>query len=124
MKKRSYPVLLISFFTLLYSTGCYNDNAELLYGATVTDCSTTQSKYTADISPIITSKCAIPGCHDANGASNPAGFVFLNYAQLSAKKDRINARVIMERTMPPTGPLSDAEINKIKCWIGNGAPNN
>ena len=124
MKKSFYPIIPVLLFTLLIINGCYNDNAELLYGSQNTDCNTVQAKFGTDIIPIVTSRCAIPGCHDANGASNPAGFSLQTYVQISAKKDRINARVVLEKSMPPTGPLTPAEIDKMKCWIASGALNN
>lgn len=124
MKKTLFYLIPVFLFILLLSNGCYNDNAELLYGSQNIDCNTVQAKFGTDISQIITTKCAIPGCHDANAASNPAGFSLQTYAQVSAKKDRINTRVVVEKTMPPTGPLPPAEINKIKCWIASGAQNN
>jgi hypothetical protein len=37
---------------------------------------------------------------------------------------RINERVILQKSMPPTGPLPPAEINQLKCWIAAGALNN
>lgn len=116
--------LFLSTITVLLLNGCYNDNAELLYGSNNTDCNTVQAKYGTDISQIVATKCSISGCHDANGPSNPPGFSLQTYEQVSAKKDRINARVVIEKTMPPTGPLPAAEINKLACWIASGAPNN
>ncbi len=111
------------FLFVIVLTGCYVDKEELLYpGSTQpVDCSTAAAKFTADVQPIILSKCAIPGCHDASASG---GVIFQTYAQISNKKDRINARAIVEKTMPASGSLSTAEMTKIKCWIESGAPNN
>ncbi len=116
--------LTLSFILIVFILqGCYNDKEELLYPGSnaVVDCTTSPATFSTDIFPLISSKCAIPGCHDATASG---GVVFENYTQISAKKDRINARVVIERSMPPTGPLLPAEINKIKCWIEGGALNN
>lgn len=115
------PGLLATFIVLL--TGCYRDKEELLYPGSTTpvDCSTVAAKFAADVQPIILSKCALPGCHDATASG---GVILQNYTQVSAKKDRINVRVIIEKNMPPFGALLPGEIAKIKCWIDGGALNN
>jgi uncharacterized membrane protein len=103
--------------------GCYNDKEEILYPGSfqAVDCSTTAAKFAADVKPIISAKCAISGCHDATASG---GVILQTYAQISAKKDRINARAVVEKTMPASGALLPADIAKIKCWIESGAPNN
>lgn len=124
LNKSSTPVTTCLLFALVFLfSGCYNDKQEILYPGSTTapDCATVPSKFAADIYPLITSKCAIPDCHDATASG---GNTFQNYSQISSKKDRINVRVIMEKSMPPAGALLPDEINKIKCWINNGALNN
>jgi uncharacterized membrane protein len=107
----------------LSASGCYRDKEELLYpGSTQpVDCTTTPAKFTTDVQPVILSKCAVSGCHDASASG---GIIFQNYTQISSKKDRINSRAIVEKTMPASGALLPAEIAKIKCWIDGGALNN
>jgi uncharacterized membrane protein len=102
---------------------CYYDKEELLYPGSnaAVDCTTINAKFSADIQPLMTSKCATSGCHDATAAG---GLTLQNYTQISSVKDRINARAVVEKTMPSSGPLATAEINIIKCWIENGALNN
>ena len=117
------PILVLTFFLISFS-GCYYDKAQLLYpntNATV-DCSLISAKFTADIKPIITQKCAIAGCHDDVSAAG--GSVLMTYAQISSSKDRINIRAVIDKTMPASGPLSIDERSKIKCWINAGTPNN
>lgn len=72
--------------------------------------------YSDDIEAIIMNNCATSGCH--NGAQSPA---LNSYSAVEAKKDRVKARAVDLKTMPPSGPLSDAEIQKISCWIEQGA---
>ena len=118
--KNIYWLLILLAFV---ATGCYKDNEEELYpGSTQpVDCTITPAKFVADVQPIILSKCAVPGCHDASASG---GVIFQNYTQISTKKDRINIRAIVERTMPATGILLPEESAKIKCWIDGGALNN
>lgn len=101
---------------------CYYDKEELLYPESNTvNCSAINAKFSADVLPLITARCATSGCHDATASG---GLIFQNYAQISGVKDRINARAVVEKTMPSSGPLQPSEINIIRCWIESGAPNN
>lgn len=102
---------------------CYYDKEEILYpGSTTVDCTTTPAGFAADVQPLFISKCAVSGCHDPATASG--GAIFQNHAQISSKKDRILIRAVVDKTMPPTGPLTPAESAKIKCWIEAGALDN
>ena len=98
----------------------HNDKNEITPPADI--CSTTPASFAADVLPIIQTNCAKSGCH-ANG-SGAGGVVLETYEQISAKAARINQRALVEKTMPPSGPLSATQISIIKCWIENGALNN
>ena len=124
MKKSFNLVIPALLFVVFITNGCYNDNAEILYGPQKTDCSTVQAKFSTDIKPIINSKCAISGCHDGNAVNNGANLIFTSYALIIPHITRIQQRALIEKTMPPTGPLTSAETDKIKCWIASGALNN
>lgn len=113
---------IILLFAAIFSS-CYADKEELLYPGSVTavDCSTVSAKFAADVQPIIASKCATSGCHDASASG---GVILQTHSQVSAKKDRVYARAVLEKSMPTSGALPPAEIAKLKCWIDSGAPNN
>ncbi len=115
-------VVFIFFISImiLSLTGCYYDKEELLYNPV--GCAGVSAKFSANIHPLILSKCAIDDCHNATSAAG--GTVLLTYSQISAKAPIINQRCVIEKTMPPTGPLLPAEIASLKCWIDAGAPNN
>lgn len=87
-------------------------------GGTTVDCSTINAKFAADVAPIISSSCAISGCH--NGTQAPT---LTTYAQISANASNINAQV-QSGTMPKSGTLTTAQKNIIKCWVQSGALNN
>jgi len=80
--------------------------------------------YTDSIQPIISANCATPGCHDIGSLNGD----FTTYVGVKAKVDNgsFQARVIdgTPSPMPPTGLLPAQEINKLKCWLAAGAPNN
>ncbi|MFT7612213.1 MAG: hypothetical protein ACI9J3_001167 [Parvicellaceae bacterium] len=92
------------------------------------DCSGINAEYQLDVVPIIQASCATgtgpgTGCHDA---------WILSYAGLRARV--LNGdiqRVIYElKSMPPspnflgTPALTDDEVDKIMCWIQQGALDN
>jgi uncharacterized membrane protein len=120
---RSFINLVLITLIIITAGGCYYDKAELLYGGgTTTSCSSISAKFGTDITPIMKNKCATGGCHDAAGSAG--GVVLETYPQISGKADRINQRCIVDKTMPPGGPLLPAELAILKCWIDSGAPNN
>ena len=123
-RKRLFLNVSIAFFSALAFTSCYYDKEELLYpGSTAAvDCSTVPATFSTEVLPLFTTRCALSGCHNAASASG--GLVLDSYTQANAKKDRINIRAVVEKSMPPTGPLAPAEAAKIKCWIDGGALNN
>lgn len=82
------------------------------------------AKYSNDVKPIVAAKCALSGCHVAKF---PFGD-FTLYTDLKTRVDngKINSLVIENKLMPPVSAelLTDTELNKIKCWISYGAPEN
>jgi hypothetical protein len=84
------------------------------------DCNTIPFNFETEIKPIIDSKCGTSGCH-ASGSANG------NYSTYSGIKEKVKSgafydRVIKEKDMPPSGPLSKDELNKLECWIDAGYP--
>ena len=75
--------------------------------------------YSVEVSSIITTYCAIPGCHVA-GEPLPDFSVFANVqAQASEIKSRTQSR-----NMPRGSTLTDEQIAAIACWVDDGALNN
>ena len=90
--------------------------------------------FSADISSILTNRCATPGCHVAGG---PHGVDLRTYDTLSAggddgaivaagnAKESEVVKQIVQGRMPPDGPpLEAAQIQLIVDWINEGAKNN
>lgn len=78
----------------------------------------TGTSLTADIMPIIETKCAVNGCH--NGSQSP---------NLSTKASVVsNAAAIKTQTqsgaMPKEGSITAAQKALIACWVDDGAKNN
>lgn len=81
--------------------------------------------FSDSIQPIILANCATSGCHDIGSLNGD----FTTYAGVKVKVDNgsFQTRVIDgggPTPMPPTGLLPGPEINKLKCWLAAGAPNN
>ena len=91
--------------------------------------------FSADISPILTNRCALPGCHVAGG---PYGIDLRTYDSLKAggedgaivivgnAKESEMVEEIVEGKMPPppNEPLEAAQVQLIIDWINEGAENN
>lgn len=118
MKSFNRTLLLFTVLALLTVT-CKKKDEDSLDNV---DCSTISSAYSSSIKPIMTAKCTSSGCHNAGSANGD----FTTYAGLKAKADNgsLNSRVLVGKSMPPTGPLPLDELKKIKCWLNAGAPNN
>ncbi len=128
--KRDVMKQSISFCTLLMllwlAVSCSKTSEDQLATETPATCDTLNSKYAADVVPILQGNCY--GCH-GNGAS--AGGVTLDtYQNVKLRADNgILLGVITHSPgyspMPQDAPkLSDCDINTIRSWINNGAQNN
>jgi hypothetical protein len=74
--------------------------------------------YANSISGIIETNCAVSGCH--NGSQFPDFRVFKNVQDNATEIKTLTAN----GSMPPGNPLTQAEIDKIACWVDDGAPDN
>lgn len=85
------------------------------------ECDTEDVTYTSHIRLIVNTNCAISGCHVTGGQGNGS---FETYEGIKAKVDNgaLRQRVLVEKSMPPTGSLSDCELDQIEAWIDAGGP--
>ena len=91
-------------------------------GTTTVDCNTVGNKaFAADVSPIISSSCAIASCHAAGSGNGPGALT--NHTLIFAARASIRSAV-SNGTMPKNSSLSTSQKNSIICWIDSGAPNN
>lgn len=89
--------------------------------------------FTRDILPVIVSRCATTGCHDANAGGERANLTtYTNIMSMVSPGNPSNSRLYTiivngtgESKMPPASSpqLSVAEIDSIGKWIGYGALN-
>lgn len=119
MKKKEFKWTLFVIGILVFIFSCTNKRDEII---TPSDCSTINAKFSSDVNPIIISTCAInSGCHGAGSVNGPGPLT--SYTLISRAASDIKNAVVSKR-MPLGSSLSDADINKIKCWVDSGALNN
>ena len=116
MKKK----LLYVLTGIIVVSGCYYDKEELLYPDGI-NCATVPARFSADVNPIIQSRCAISGCHAA-GSTNGRG-PLTSYDLIKNAAVEIKAAVV-SKFMPQGSSLTPIEIKTISCWVDAGAPNN
>ncbi len=75
--------------------------------------------YNNEIKRIIETNCAFSGCHDAGSGSRN----WTDYEKLKDNAQNVKLRT-GNRTMPPDDPLSAEDIERIACWVDDGALNN
>jgi hypothetical protein len=116
-----YLLPLAVLLLLLAAQGCYYDNEEYLYPNSF--CDTSAVTYTSTIAPLVQANCAVPGCH-VPGGTGPGDFT--SYIGVKAKVDNgsFRAVTIVNKSMPPSGPLSNCEQQQLSTWLDTGAPNN
>ena len=108
---------LILLTVIFYS--CTNKKEFL---SDTSSCSVVNAKYSTDVSIIIQTSCATnSSCHAAGSINGPGPL--LNYTAVKNSASAIKTAVETGR-MPRGSTLSNADINKIKCWVESGALDN
>lgn len=117
-KKNCKNILILMASALLVLSGCYYDIEEELYPGSGGGlaCDTTGVTFPVDIMPILNSQCATSGCHTVSGGN---GIPITNQAQFDglASNGKIRTRVLVQKNMPPSGPLPLCEQHKIDAYL-------
>ncbi|MDC0231461.1 hypothetical protein OAK19_05795 [Aureispira] len=79
------------------------------------DCSSNTITYDDHVNSILESNCNTAGCHDNSSQVSFGAFSLLT----SFRKDDIATRVA-NGNMPPSGNISTALTDTIRCWQENG----
>ena len=102
---------------LLLAGACEYKNEEELFGKEA-QCAD-EVFFLTDIQPIIQTNCAISGCH-ASGGTSPE---LTSFEKVAARAADV-VRETQSGHMPPASSgksLSAEEINRISCWVQQGA---
>jgi len=79
----------------------------------------TSPTYTEHIEEIITRSCATPACHSPGG-DGPGEFTSFENLHPALEDGSFDLRVLQDRDMPPSIPLSACELELIGKWIQQG----
>lgn len=109
-------------FCAIFLVACHAENEEELFPQKTVDTDAPIS-FMREVSPIIKNNCATAGCHEPRGTGNGN---FETYAGIKLKVDNgtLERRAIVNKDMPAAGPLPQRQIDILKAWIDQGAPNN
>jgi len=111
--------LLISALIIMLLSCTYDNEEELFDDA---PCGDVAISLEDDIQPIVTTNCAISGCHISGGQPPDLS----SRQQIANRATRIKVRT-QNGSMPPPSSglsLSNQEIKQISCWVDAGANQN
>jgi len=116
-------MLFLSFLavTSLYLVSCGDDP-----DPPVASCDDVDATYDGDVKAIINS-CSNASCHGGTNMNIPentrnfTSFIGLNAVTNSGL---LVKRVITDQDMPPSGALSQAQLDLLQCWADAGYPEN
>ncbi|GAA4278613.1 hypothetical protein GCM10022259_33380 [Aquimarina mytili] len=103
-------MLSITFFS------CDNNVEEEIPIPIGSEICSTDISFIDDVKPIIDSNCI--RCHGGNQAPD-----LRTFDGIKNNANRVRTQVVTRR-MPLGGTLTNEEIERIRCWIDNGALNN
>lgn len=115
LMKYILPLICVAFFL---GTGCTKDNAEDL--DTNPTCDTEGITYENTVKAIMNTHCI--SCHSAGGQT--PNLTTYGGVKSSVDNGSFNQQVLVLKTMPPSGPLTTCQQNKLTQWIADGAPEN
>ena len=125
MKKLNYkivkPILIVGLITFSIIISCAKDKVPL----PVIDTSTCKPNvsYVNDIQPIMNSYCI--SCHGPKNQSG--GYNLSNYNGVTSNTSKVLGSIRQDgsaKSMPQDGKIADSLIQKVYCWINQGAKNN
>ena len=120
--KKSINFLAGLLFILFFVQSCSKNSSSTPTNPTDTNpCTAITARFAADVSPIISASCSTQSACHGTGSTNGPG-ALTTYAQIKASAASIKIAVTAG-TMPKTGSLTQTQINKISCWVNNGANN-
>ncbi len=115
--KKIYLLVLGLFLSAVVLNSCTQDEVQEEEQTTIENCSK-DFTYDADIANIISTNCS--GCHQSGGTPP----FLTTFSEVQTSLERVEARALTLKTMPPSGPLSEGDREKIDCWIKQGNPEN
>jgi hypothetical protein len=117
------PSLVIVFLLIIFGTGsCVNHDIERVV---VSPCDELDVSFVTHLKPIITTNCAVTGCHNGDNGADRNWTIFSNFqAKALEVKRRVSLPISNGDHMPMGGVISDDEIKLLVCWVDQGAKDN
>lgn len=132
LKKQYYILpIMLNFFIISSTQSCkYNVESKLYPTSGTTTCDSLSAKFATFVSPLMVSKCATSGCHNATTAS--AGVNLDGYTNIKNYISRSSTVFFGSikhssgfLSMPQGGSkLADCDITKLQLWVNAGLLNN
>ncbi len=120
MKQNRYTIIILSFCLLVNLSCSKSDSGSPTPtppGGTPPTCSTaTQGTLFKEVKTLITNNCVT--CHNPNGQMPTVNFQ--DNCVIQSKATLIKTRAVDQGNMPPTGPLSQNDKDKINAWVAAG----
>jgi uncharacterized membrane protein len=134
MKKRSVYLFAIGIFLVTVNHGCTKDKTPMPASATGgTPCDPNKIYFQTQVMPIISSNCAMSGCHDAATSSDGVTLTSYEGVRREVSPGNLEDSEIWElinetdpdklMPRPPRAPLTEDQKNLIRSWILQGADN-
>ena len=123
-KKHAFlGVFCVMIFISISHYSCIKDKGEQPEAVSQSLCDSLNVTYMTVIKPMVVNNCATLNCHDGSGG---APLDLNTYVDLKTFFDngQLKDRVFTKKDMPQTGPLPDSLLQKLQCWMNDGAPNN
>ena len=115
MESRVFLLVFVFVFV-----GCNKDDENKASGIS---CDGSNLTYNAGISAIINPNCNNSNCH--NAGSPHGDFTTYGGMQGVISSGAFNNRVLVSQDMPQgSATLTQSQLNKLKCWVDNGFPEN
>ncbi len=120
--KKSPAAILVALACVILWPGCGKDDAPKGPECTV---SGVTFAYSTNIKPIIDRHCI--SCHaPGTGVAGADNTDFRTYEGMKSHLDEghLLERVVIDKDMPQSGSMTQAERDSINCWIQAGYPKN
>lgn len=83
-------------------------------------CDSLAVSYDNGIKALLDNNCTQSGCHGSNSINGN----FTSFNSLQGYEASIHDRTVVRQNMPPSGSLTEEEIQLLECWKAAGYPEN
>jgi uncharacterized membrane protein len=103
-------------FVFMLTLGACSKNDPASPPGNSPSCTGTPGPLFLAVKDVISANCI--SCHTTNGQASFADFN--NNCTIVSQASNIRTRAVVQGNMPPTGPLSQSDKDKISAWVAAG----